>query len=580
MISGGWPRLLGLWLCALCCEAGAITRIDIHVGEIRHPAVVVRDLTASLDMQGRWRGNADFAQGDWGQLAKAAGLPVVVSRGALLGRAEFAGAHTRLEQLRVATELRDVTFGDTAGLHAGERVGGRFEMEAVRVGERWRWQGLVDWQTGEVFWQPLYFPSGGHEVSARGVLSPEFLEVEAGSAKLGGVGRVDFHGRLELTGKSLERLELSGHGLEAGRGYELLVKPFLDKTMLGNLEIAGRADLQAQLIEGGVRAFRLALRDLDVEDKGGRFAFYKVDAELPWARDAANRAHLRFEGGRLLGLPLGRSALAIQTEGMLVSMPEGRIPLLDGVLTLKDVFVGVVDGTWRGHLGAALSPVSMGAFSHAMGWPRMEGTLALTAPLVTYVEGRLAADGVLKFEVFDGTVTVDNLVLHDPLGRAPRLYADIVMRNLDLDPLTRTFSFGAMRGRLDGDVRGLQLSSWRPVEFDASFRSSPGDYPKKISQRAVENISALGGAGAAAAIQRSFLRFFREFNYARIGLSCRLRNGVCMMDGIEPAQHGYVIVKGSGVPAITVLGYNRQVGWDELLERLKRVTAGNAPIIE
>ena len=190
-------------------------------------------------------------------------------------------------------------------------------------------------------------------------------------------------------------------------------------------------------------------------------------------------------------------------------------------------------------------------------------------------------DGTMQFDVFDGQVAVSNLILHQPLGLAPRLNADIRMRNLDLDLLTHTFSFGAMEGRLDGDVIGLELSSWKPVKFDASIRSSEGRYPKKISQRAVENISALGGAGAAAAIQRSFLRFFKEFNYGRIGLSCQLRNGVCTMDGIEKAQAGYVIVKGSGIPAITVLGYNRSVSWGELLERVQRITQGNSkPVIK
>jgi hypothetical protein len=97
----------------------------------------------------------------------------------------------------------------------------------------------------------------------------------------------------------------------------------------------------------------------------------------------------------------------------------------------------------------------------------------------------------------------------------------------------------------------------------------------------VENISALGGAGAAAAIQRSFLRFLNEFNYAKLGISCKLRNDVCAMDGVEKTQGGYVIVKGSGIPAITVLGYNRSVSWKELLERVQRITAGNAkPIIK
>ncbi|MBZ0093273.1 MAG: hypothetical protein K8F27_13770, partial [Sulfuricellaceae bacterium] len=215
------------------------------------------------------------------------------------------------------------------------------------------------------------------------------------------------------------------------------------------------------------------------------------------------------------------------------------------------------------------------------GWPLMHGSLSGMIPQVHYAQHSLTVDGALLIRAFDGTTVVQNLSLLDPMGLAPRLKADIEMRGLELDQLTRTFSFGNMQGRIDADVRGLELSAWQPVKFDARVYSSPGNYPRKISQRAVENISSLGGAGAAAAIQRSFLRFFKQFGYDRIALSCRLRNGVCSMDGVEAGQGGYVIVKGGGIPAITVIGYNRSVGWDELLGRLKRITQDNVkPIVQ
>jgi len=51
-----------------------------------------------------------------------------------------------------------------------------------------------------------------------------------------------------------------------------------------------------------------------------------------------------------------------------------------------------------------------------------------------------------------------------------------------------------------------------------------------------------------------------------------LANGVCEMSGSAPKDGGYVIVEGAGVPAITVMGYNRAVDWQELITRLARVT--------
>ena len=41
------------------------------------------------------------------------------------------------------------------------------------------------------------------------------------------------------------------------------------------------------------------------------------------------------------------------------------------------------------------------------------------------------------------------------------------------------------------------------------------------------------------------------------------------------ANGGFVIVRGGGVPALDVIGYNRRVDWDELVNRLQRVIAEN-----
>ncbi len=576
-------RLLVLFLWVLPAPCNAVSRIDIHIGEIDHPSGGVENLSASMTPDGRWQGKATLKQADLALLSKEIPLPVAVTKGMASGSAEFSGSGTTPYRVKSDLALRDIAFSDEAGLHAGEKIGGTLHVDASQAdapGGAWQWQLALNWRDGEVFWQPLYL-AAGHSVKAQGAWSPAQLHLQQGTVQLDGIGTLALQGDLKLPEKSVSNLSLSGHGLQAGKGYEVLAKPFLEKTMLGNLETAGSIDIDAELRDGRLKAFTLGLNSLDIEDKGGRFALYKVNANVPWALNGATRANLQFGSGRALRLALGESNLTARLEGWSLVAQEWNIPVLDGVISLQDVSAALLNGQWHGHFAARLAPISMPEFSHAVGWPRMEGKLAASIPLVTYSAGAMTMDGNMQFDVFDGRITVGKLTLDQALGLAPRLKADIEMRNLDLGLLTSTFSFGDMKGRLDGDVLGMELSSWKPVKFDASFRSSPGNYPRKISQRAVENISALGGAGAAAAIQRSFLRFLNEFNYAKIGLSCRLRNDVCTMGGVEPAASGYVIVKGSGIPAITVLGYNRSVSWKELLERVQRITAGNAkPIIK
>jgi hypothetical protein len=53
------------------------------------------------------------------------------------------------------------------------------------------------------------------------------------------------------------------------------------------------------------------------------------------------------------------------------------------------------------------------------------------------------------------------------------------------------------------------------------------------------------------------------------------------MGGIEPAEQGYYIVKGGGLPPwINVIGYNREVDWPELIARLKAVSQSDGPVIQ
>ncbi len=478
--------------------------------------------------------------------------------------------------------LKDASFSDAAGLHAGEKVSGVIHAEALSKLGVWQWRTDVDWQKGEVFWQPFYFASGGHTLKANGQYSPQLLAIERADLALKDVGSLQLSTRLDLSDDNkIQALTANTESIDLAALYPLVLKPLLEKTSLNNLEMGGKASFRLEMRDGEPRSFQLDLKDADIDDRNGRFALYKLNATIPWSYDDPKTVSLAYQGGHLLKLPLGATNISAELNRYALTAPEIKLPILDGALTVSDVSAVWAASQWHWHLRAGLAPIAMEDFSQALGWPHMQGQIAASIPLVTYSAGRLTTDGDIKFSVFDGSVIISKLTMQDPLGVAPRLAGSMKVTNLDLDTLTRTFSFGAMEGKVDGYVNDLQLANWKPVNFDASIYSSPGNYRKKISQRAVENISSLGGAGAAAAVQRSVLRFFENFNYAKLGLNCRLRGDLCEMGGIESTPQGYIIVKGSGIPSITVLGYNRQVSWGELLERIKRVTDGNTkPVIQ
>ena len=122
----------------------------------------------------------------------------------------------------------------------------------------------------------------------------------------------------------------------------------------------------------------------------------------------------------------------------------------------------------------------------------------------------------------------------------------------------------------------------RMLEAGVARVYTPKDFDvNRIMAEIVDLVAERSGAGAAAAIQRSFLRIFETFGYRKIGLTCKLRNTVCEMGGVADTAQGYVIVQGGGIPSITVMGYNRQVGWEELVGRIKAATQSNVgPVVK
>jgi len=119
------------------------------------------------------------------------------------------------------------------------------------------------------------------------------------------------------------------------------------------------------------------------------------------------------------------------------------------------------------------------------------------------------------------------------------------------------------------------------VAFDARLQTDPAYRGKKrISQRAVKDISDVGGSGLAGGLQARALKLFDDFGYARIGMGCMLRENVCTMSGVGSAGDGYIIVEGAGLPRIQVVGFRRKVDWPTLVSRLEAATEGQAPVIQ
>ncbi|MDA8384281.1 MAG: hypothetical protein M0037_14730 [Betaproteobacteria bacterium] len=499
--------------------------------------------------------------------------------GRVTGRLSVLGDGAGAVRLGADVRLAQAAFSDASGLHAGDKLSGSLHASAVRVLGRWAWSARVDYRQGEVFWQPFYLAKGGAQLDAEGTWGPQAAVVSAGRLAMTGVGSARFSGRWNRLKGRLQDLDVQASKVQLAQAYPVFVQPFYAGTALGNLVLAGEADVRWRYQDGRPQQFDLVLRGASAADKSHEFAFQGIAANIPWSRVAPTAASIRIKQGRVFSLPLGSMDVPLALKGTSFRAPRLTIPILNGQLAVNSLYAERGKNGWAGGFSGTLSPLSMADLTRALKLPVMHGDLSGVIPEVTYRQGRLALNGALLVRVFDGSIAVTHLALQHPLGPAPQLQADLYMHRLDLGLLTRAFSFGSIQGRIDATVDHLDLVDWRPVAFDARIASSPGHYVREISQRAVQNITALGGASPSAVLERGFLGFFKQFRYRRIGLSCILRNGICKMNGIKEVPNGYVIVEGGGIPAITVIGYNHFVDWDVLIDRLKRIAHSQGPIV-
>ena len=475
--------------------------------------------------------------------------------------------------------LNGASFTDEAGLHAGEKLVGNIKLAAKKANDIWRWNGLISWTQGELFWQPFYFGKAGNAFEISGTFKQPMLNIENAGLLVNEVGKMSATAQINTQTKTLENVKVNAQNVDFAGLYNVFLKPKLEKSAFGNLEVSGKANWQFEVKNLQPTRFELNLTDANIEDKNSKFGFSHINAHIPWDYDEARNISLGYKSGHLLKLALGETNLNAEVNRYALTSPQLTLPVLDGALNFEDVSAAWLGENWVWHLRMDLKPITMNQFSKALGWPEMKGKIDGQIPLITYANKQLNMDGAMQFNAFKGSVSMNDLRIDDPLGVVPRLYANLDMRDIDLGDLTRTFNFGAIEGKLEGKVTDLQLENWKPVNMNANIQTMDGKHLKKISQRAVENITALGGEGTAAALQRTFLRFFKEFNYEKIGMSCKLRQDVCEMGGVESTPSGYIIVKGKGVPTVNVNGFTQKVSLSDLIGRMKRITDTNTKVI-
>jgi len=318
--------------------------------------------------------------------------------------------------------------------------------------------------------------------------------------------------------------------------------------------------------------------DFSFANQKRKLAVAGLNGELDWQwHQTSQPSNVSWQSLILSGLPIKEASLNFNiSEDDFSLYGRHEFPIFDGSLVIQRLTVDnfMADEAAAVKMDAEIEPISLRPISQALDWPELAGQISGQLPGMVKTGQVIEFQGTLHLSVFDGSIRLENLSMERLFGVAPVIATDVDINLLDLALLTDTYDFGLITGRLSGKINHLRITNWKVDRMDASIYSvKTKDSEQTISQKAIENISAIGGVKGA--ISRTFLRFFEEFKYKKLKLSCRLHNSVCQIGGINNQNGRFTIVEGGGLPKINIVGFAREIAWDVFIDRLLNASYDN-----
>ena len=544
------------------------------------------------------RVTADLGDAGWtatvegSELDAAAAYAAVSASGVTMPAFDIAGGTAALRlrvtgddgspsRLDATFDLQRLSLANASGSVAAEGLGLTLEARAdiVSSGERIDYSATLSADAGEAYLEPAYFDISTAPLR---IESAGSFDVGRGAVRLDSF-RYDHRDVLAASGEASllttdEGLTVQQAAVEITEAvlpgvYTTYLQGFLTGTPFAKLETRGRAAGRVALEDDRLNSLDLSLDELYADDAEERLAIYGARGNVAWSArqgSPARSSTLRWDGGFVYRVGFGAGSAAFTSTPDRVALADPlRVPVLDGAVVVETLEArGLTGEDPTIEFDARLQPVSLAGITTALGWPALPGKLSGELPLLSVSEGAITLGGSLVARVFDGTARISELRIEQPFGTSRRTSADVTLDNLDLALVTDVFTFGRITGRLDGAIHDLEMLQGRPIAFDARFYTpADDDSPHRISRRALSNISEIAGSGTAA-LSAGFLGLFDEFRYDSLGIRCVLEGDVCRMSGVKPAQQGYYLVKGSGLPRIDVIGHSREVNWPRLVAQI------------
>jgi hypothetical protein len=517
-------------------------------------------------------------------------LPLQFKSGKANAKLMASGVASDVQQVKLSSDLIEVTVQNKNGEFATEKLSLNSQLAGQNDHGLWQWQTHSSINKGALYVDPVYLEvatkpvvidaKGQWNAKNKRVIVENINYQHPDAAVLTGTGVISYARKIQL-----EKADLDVTSLGLQNLFSVYIKPYFDPATVEGVSLEGNVNAHFDVVQQILRGATVNFDKLTVKDTGHRLRVKEGSGLVNWSSKPfpIQLSHLAWQSMSLFNLPIGPAQVELSAWANNFRLSQSaRLPFLGGTITANQLswyakpqeepdiaFTGKIDN------------VSLEKLSKVMNWTPLSGKISGHIPGVSYRDKTLRLGGELSVNVFDGTIKLTNLASVGLFSDYPVVYSDFVLDNLDLDQITRKFSFGNITGRLSGSVKQLTLENWHPTHFFAWLGTPDNDDSRhRISQKAVQNIASIGGGGAADILSRSFLSLFDTFGYDKIGVGCYLNKGVCQMMGVETTPQGYYLIRGGGLPRIDVMGYNPQVDWAVLVERLGRISTTEEVIVK
>jgi hypothetical protein len=353
--------------------------------------------------------------------------------------------------------------------------------------------------------------------------------------------------------------------------------------ILNDISAKGKASsdlsLQPENAEGRFRLEGASLTfgsSLNVQD----FAL-----DLPWAYSTAERPLPNFgpqRGKITIGFleterfQMRNQQIGLRFERNKFTLDPVRFSLADGIVLVSDAAIeNPFSGKPEISMRIALRDIDLGKLQLLPPPYKLRGILASNALLISGSKKRLDVSGVVTVDLFEGQAVVSDFSMESPLSPFRRLKCNIKFEEVDLEKLTRAFSFGRITGKLNGYIDGLAIANDQADAFTLEVWSvAAKGVPRTVSFNAVEDIQTISsGSEYRSGLPFGLDRFIGDLSYKQIGIKGVLRNDVFKINGTIHKDHKEYLVSRAGFTGINVINMNpdNQISFKDMMERIKRV---------